>query len=832
MRRSLAVFLIVLLLPLFLVSLVVLRVNDTALAADFYIDQLRKTDIFTFLYDEAIPAALDEMNQEQDLPVNLDVVQAELLSSLREVLPPEWLQEQTELSIAEVVPYLEGDTDSFAITIPLADRLEALGDVLKRELGGGDTYDLIFDEVVAPLLEESLDENSVGDLPLGITIASQDIVAAVQEVMPPQWIQARVEHLLDQVVPYLTGRSEHFAVHVPLADRLEVLAPVIKELLVRSNAYNVFSSQDFADAVDEQLGEFGELPFGVQLSSDQLVGVIRDVAPPEWIQARVESALDQMLPYATGKQDGFEIVVPLKDRVQVAVPALKQLLRDADAYNLIFDQVIATMVGENIGELAELPFGVTIAADEIVPALREVLPPEFIQEQAENMLDEFMPYLIGDAEGFRVVVPLADRKEAALRVIDDLANRKLEELLANLPQCTLTEALGLAQEGFTGLVPSCVPAGFSLEEIKQELGIDVPGITEEQIEEQLGIDLTLVTEGVTLDRIKEEFGIDVAGQVSQMIGEALPDEFAFTDADLRDTLGPEDEETLDQVLGWARNGYTYTDADLRDDLAGEDGDTSTVETLDRVLDWTRNGYTYTDADLRDDLAGEDGDTSNLETLDQALEWTSEGFAFTDADLRDLVTDDGQNLQAVQDIEQFDRIRGWLGLGRSLWVLLLLVPGVILAGIGFLGGRRWPSRVMWAAVPLGIAGGIAYAAFGPVYLGVAEPFVDDRLAEATRDATGAAAVVSDKGVAIAKTVLGDFVSGLAGSALLFLVVGVFGVALAILWPTISRLAGGGPAVPGQEGGAPAEPVQEEGEQEEPEPAEPGQGLPNPLSRPPV
>ena len=60
-------------------------------------------------------------------------------------------------------------------------------------------------------------------------------------------------------------------------------------------------------------------------------------------------------------------------------------------------------------------------------------------------------------------------------------------------------------------MPPCVPAGFSLEEIKQELGINVPGITEEQIEEQLGIDLSLVAEGVTLDRIEEEFGIDVAG---------------------------------------------------------------------------------------------------------------------------------------------------------------------------------------------------------------------------------------------------------------------------------------------------------------------------------
>ena len=141
LRRILAVLLIPFFLALFLSTLVVLRVNETALAADFYIDQLRKADIFNFLYDDVVPAALDQTSQEsQDLPIELEVIEDELVSSLKEVLPPEWLQEQTELVIGEAVPYMAGDTDSFAITIPLADRLRILGDVLKRELGGGDAY--------------------------------------------------------------------------------------------------------------------------------------------------------------------------------------------------------------------------------------------------------------------------------------------------------------------------------------------------------------------------------------------------------------------------------------------------------------------------------------------------------------------------------------------------------------------------------------------------------------------------------------------------------------------------------------------------------------------
>ena len=76
------------------------------------------------------------------------------------------------------------------------------------------------------------------------------------------------------------------------------------------------------------------------------------------------------------------------------------------------------------------------------------------------------------------------------------------------------------------------------------------------------------------------------------------------------------------------------DADLRNKLDIDD-----QETLDRVLRWTREGFTYTDADLREDLG-----TDGQERLDDFLRWTRGGF--TQADLRALVTDGGKDAQEV------------------------------------------------------------------------------------------------------------------------------------------------------------------------------------------
>ncbi|MFH1141342.1 MAG: hypothetical protein V1724_06740, partial [Chloroflexota bacterium] len=421
-RRILALLLIPLFLVLLLVVLVVLRVNSTVLSADFYVNQLRKADIFTFLYDEAAPAALKEANKEtEDLPINVEKVGTKGVSLAREVLPPAWLDEQTEQVIFQVVPYLVGDKDSFAIDVNVADRLKTLGDVLKREVGGGDTYNLLFDDVIAPALKDAFDKNpKIGDLPLGMTITSQDIVAAVREVLPPEWAKSRVEHVVDQVVPYLTGESDHFAINVPVGDRIEAAGPALKKLLVNAKAYEVLRSQEFADAVVKQLKDFGALPFGMKLTSAQIVKALQDVAPPQWLQTRTEATLDAVVPYLAGKQDHFEVLVPVKDRIQVAVPVVKGLMRDVNAYNLLFDQLVVKLVTDNLGQQAVLPLGLTITTDEIVTVLRKTLPPEFIQQQTDNMIDQVAQYLTGESQGFRVVVPLKDRKQAAVSAIQEL----------------------------------------------------------------------------------------------------------------------------------------------------------------------------------------------------------------------------------------------------------------------------------------------------------------------------------------------------------------------------------------------------------------------------
>ncbi len=294
----------------------------------------------------------------------------------------------------------------------------------------------------------------------------------------------------------------------------------------------------------------------------------------------------------------------------------------------------------------------------------------------------------------------------------------------------------------------------------------VRSITLAQIEQQLGISLDLVINGVTLETLKETFDIDIAGQVGNVIGDAIPNEFVFTDVDMRNVLGPNDEEKLDTALDTTRNGYKFTDADLLKAL-----NTDQEDSWNSFLDAAREGVTYTDVSLRDDVG--------TDTLDQMLERTRDGASFTEADLQDAIGD--------SQLAQFDNVRTYLGLARSLWFLLLLVPGVLLAAIGFLGGKSWRGRLTWAAIPLFIGATFAYAAFGLAYSTIVQPMLDDVFADAKRDVTGIALMMIEKGISVSQTAINHIVSGLVTQALVLLIVSVVALAVAILWPKLFNRA---------------------------------------------
>ena len=272
----------------------------------------------------------------------------------------------------------------------------------------------------------------------------------------------------------------------------------------------------------------------------------------------------------------------------------------------------------------------------------------------------------------------------------------------------MRQVIDLAQSGLSGDVPICRPPGFTTEEIKAELVSDfpilnLPGITLDDIAGAVGFDLDLVSQEITLDALLDTLGVDVGGLVEAQLEELLPSVYTFCDtetyqgecdAGLREILGADDGKSLDEVLDRAHEGFTYTEADLVEDL-DED-----------LLLWIRHGFTETD--LRDLIL--ESTTAEVDLGEEAT------FTFA----------------LFEDFEDFDRIRGWIGLGRSLSFLPFVALGLVLAAIGALGGRSWPGRIGWASVVLGIASLLIYATFSPVYDSVLGTIINDEFDKTRED----------------------------------------------------------------------------------------------------
>ena len=88
-RRLIAIVLGAIMIPLLIVTLLSLRVNDTFLEEQFYKDQLVEAGIYNFLYTEALTVAIDlEIEEAGGLPLGVNLTTEEIVSGVQNTLPP------------------------------------------------------------------------------------------------------------------------------------------------------------------------------------------------------------------------------------------------------------------------------------------------------------------------------------------------------------------------------------------------------------------------------------------------------------------------------------------------------------------------------------------------------------------------------------------------------------------------------------------------------------------------------------------------------------------------------------------------------------------------
>ncbi len=505
-----------------------------------------------------------------------------------------------------------------------------------------DLFNFIYDEGIPSLIGDAEKDGRfpADQIPLGIDVSPEGISSNIKRVLPPAWLEDNVTTVINAAVPYITGEDEHFQITIVVDDRIEAATEVFNEMLLEADIHGYLVGEVVTDQIDES-NILDKLPLGMTLTSQQLVDGMVEIVPEAWFREQVAGVIDEVTPYLLGREDTFSITIPVQERAETGIDVVEgwvlTSLEGEGAYEFLLEEQIAPVVQASLGAVVELPYGVTFTNAEIVNAISQVLPVEWVTERVQETVDAVGPYMIGRTESFVIVVPLADRATLAASVLVDVADAKFAEIYTSLRVCSVEELLSLSLT--LDALPACRPPLISYAQLK----------------------------GVV--------GLDVLEQLVAAIVEPLPDSIALTDEQVFAQFGDNSPVAIDDLREILRDGYTFTEEDL--------------ESLIR-------------AQASDYFVGND----NVRLLHRIRGYLRDGFTFDDTQLRELVGRDSE-------FDLFDSGRGYIGLGRDNISFLLIVPGIIALIVGLLGGRRWGSRLAWAGLPVLASGAMAAIAMGPL-----------------------------------------------------------------------------------------------------------------------
>ena len=559
------------------------------------------------------------------------------------------------------------------------------------------------------------------------------------------------------------------------------------DTLVEMDAYNYIYSDAIPFALREGEVDVAEDYPWLNTTNQGIADSVKRVLPPEWIQTNVEEVINQAVPYATGETDSFEITVMLDDRVEAAADEAKSIIRNADIHTAVMDELVRPNIVDDQTGLLDLPFGMSLTDDEILDEVLEIVPPEWVNAQVEQVLDGVTPYVVGKEESFSITLPVQERAPVAVEVLrgwllsavedggarDYIFNDQVLPAIqsavgsqVDLPlgvsltqaeiqaaaEATITQvwvedrindaadAFGPYIVGQTDTFTLTLPIREQLEIGTNSLAetVDakyqaifsaVPTCTPQQL---IGLDLTLAAvpeclpPGVSYEQTKELLGLDVVDQLQGSLFDTLPQSVSLTETVLTDAVGT--NTLLEDARRILSEGYTFTEQDLRTLL--EEGGQETLDQFDQVRETLRDGYTVTDQDLIDQLT-------------------------------------------AQEAADFDDVRGWIDRGRTFLPLVLAIWLVLLAVIGFLGGRTWWSRLGWAGAPLVLAGGIVAGSItaGVAYLRTA---FDDVITDTEIPAAFLPKVIESRDILIDAFITPLQIQGLiaAGAGLAMVVAGIY------------------------------------------------------------
>ncbi|NQW19056.1 MAG: hypothetical protein HQ478_16405 [Chloroflexi bacterium] len=438
---------------------------------------------------------------------------------------------------------------------------------LKTELIQSDIYNFVYDDLAIPLIADALENpedflnDDLADLEIRPDEDAEQIVGLLRDFLPPEELQWRIEHVIDEFIPYITGDTDEFAIQLQLEARVEEWPNLLQGRLDALQVGERLTDAVLAPALEDALKSLSDQGLELTITSERAIEIAQDIAPPDWIETQVVAASRAVADYLTRTDEEFTITIQFSDRVPRVTQALKDVLDEANAEGFLFDELIEPELKKALGSFTEVSHGIEISDQDIKNAIEAVAPAPWVREQRNNIIDNVSAYISSESDSLAIEVDLEERAATAASELIDLAVQKLTTLIDDIPACTsVSAALTAASDIQLGSFPSCVPGG--------------------------------VSGSLLINTLAAPF----EDEIQNLIVSQIPASFTFTEDDLTQLVGDSSIETINDIRRWVSDGFTYTESDLRLDIAEQNSD-FTLDDLEVIRDNLDDDKVFTQVDF-------------------------------------------------------------------------------------------------------------------------------------------------------------------------------------------------------------------------------------------
>ena len=322
-RRIIALPFIILAFITFQVGVLAQQTASNLISPSFYLETLADSNVYSFLLTDLPNTALQDVRKAHSNPIieQSGLSDETIVSSINTIVPPDWLQSNFESTVTGVGDYVTGKTDEFTISIPVDERVQAASNQITFVLNESDIYKMVMENQVRPVVSEA----SKNELPFDVSVNEDQLMASIQKIISKAWLTGQIDSVLGEVVPYAVGSEDTFSIVVKVDDRIEVAVAEVKSLMAEANAYEALFEGSIAPNISSSIGNSAKLPYGIEITDEEISSIIKETAPPSWMQKTTESILDNATPYLVGKTDEFTLSINIEPNKEEAVSDLMAL---------------------------------------------------------------------------------------------------------------------------------------------------------------------------------------------------------------------------------------------------------------------------------------------------------------------------------------------------------------------------------------------------------------------------------------------------------------------------------------------------------------------------